>query len=83
MQYILMFHLSLPQKWPDSCSCNLPAEMTQPEADTWPGKVLSKQKSNCNQIKVVLEWEVLPNKIRAYITYTFCKFRISTAKQPF
>lgn len=75
------------QKWPDSCSCKLPAEMTQPEADTWPGKVLSKQKSNCKQIKVkikvVLKWEALSDKIRGYITHPICKFHISTEKQSY
>lgn len=42
-----------------NCSWNLPAEMTQIEADTWPGKLVPKQKSNCKQMKIVLSWEVL------------------------
>lgn len=42
------------------------AEMTQPEADTWPGKLLPKQKSNCKQIKIVLYGKCWQTRRRLY-----------------
>lgn len=69
-------------KWPKNCSWNLPAEMTQPEVDTWPGKLLPKQKSDCKQMKIVLSWEVLANKERGYITHSVSNFCISIEKKP-
>lgn len=57
--------------------------MTPPEAGTWPGKILSKQKSNSKQMKIVLQWEVLVSKERDYITHPICKFQISVEKETF
>lgn len=56
--------------------------MTQPEVDTWPGKLLPKQKSDCKQMKIVLSWEVLANKERGYITHPVSNFHISIEKEP-